>query len=91
LADREPPPWTNEELVPAELQIPLATLSRFRAQPRFQQTQGGGNGLMLFLNGLKKVFLVHGEAEQQSAFAEAIHSTYGVDVLAPERSSSFEL
>jgi metallo-beta-lactamase family protein len=41
--------------------------------------------------GLKKVFLVHGEAEQQAAFAEAVHSTYGLDVVAPERGSSFEL
>ena len=41
--------------------------------------------------GVKKVFLVHGEPEQQAALAEAIHSTYGLDVVAPERGSSFEL
>ena len=41
--------------------------------------------------GLKKVFLVHGEAEQQTAFADALHATYGLDVVAPERGSSFEL
>ena len=41
--------------------------------------------------GLKKVFLVHGEAGQQAAFAQAIHSTYGLDVVAPERGSSFDL
>ena len=40
---------------------------------------------------LKKVFLVHGEAEQQAAFAKAIYSTYGLDVVAPARGSSFEL
>jgi metallo-beta-lactamase family protein len=41
--------------------------------------------------GLKKVFLVHGETEQQAALAEAVHSTYGLDVVAPERGASFEL
>jgi metallo-beta-lactamase family protein len=41
--------------------------------------------------GLKKVFLVHGEAEQQAALGEAVHSTYGLDVVAPERGQSFEL
>lgn len=40
---------------------------------------------------LKKVFLVHGEADQQAAFAETLRSTYGVDVIAPERGSSYEL
>lgn len=41
--------------------------------------------------GLKKVFLVHGEAEQQSSFAAAIRERYQVDVIAPERGQSFEL
>ena len=42
-------------------------------------------------NGLKKVFLVHGEAGQQTAFAKAIHSAYGLEVVAPERGANFEL
>ena len=41
--------------------------------------------------GLKKVFLVHGEPEQQAAFVTAIHDRYGLDVVAPERGQSFEL
>lgn len=41
--------------------------------------------------GLKKVFLVHGELDQQSAFASAIRERYGLDVVAPERGASFEL
>jgi metallo-beta-lactamase family protein len=41
--------------------------------------------------GLKKVFLVHGEAEQQTAFAQALRSRYGLEVVVPERGSSFEL
>ena len=41
--------------------------------------------------GLKKVFLVHGEAAQQTAFAQAIHSAYGIDVAIPERGSAFDL
>jgi metallo-beta-lactamase family protein len=41
--------------------------------------------------GLKKVFLVHGEAEQQAAFAQAVHSRYGVEVVVPDRGASFEL
>jgi metallo-beta-lactamase family protein len=40
---------------------------------------------------LKKVFLVHGEPDQQSAFAAAIHQRYGLEVVAPERGESFEL
>jgi len=40
---------------------------------------------------LKRVFLVHGEPDQQTAFARAIHDRYGLDVDAPERGKSFEL
>jgi metallo-beta-lactamase family protein len=41
--------------------------------------------------GLKKVFLVHGESEQQVAFVKAIQDRYRLDVLAPERGQSFDL
>jgi metallo-beta-lactamase family protein len=41
--------------------------------------------------GLKKVFLVHGETDQQSAFASAIKSRYGTEVVVPERGETFEL
>lgn len=41
--------------------------------------------------GLKKVFLVHGETEAQAGLAEALHSRYGLEAIAPERGSSFEL
>ena len=41
--------------------------------------------------GLKRVFLVHGEPDQQNAFAAAIRQVYGLDVVAPERGQSFEL
>ena len=41
--------------------------------------------------GLKKVFLVHGETDQQTAFAAAIRERYGLDVVAPKRGESFEL
>jgi metallo-beta-lactamase family protein len=41
--------------------------------------------------GLKKVFLVHGEPEQQTAFVEAIRERYGLEVLAPGRGQSFSL
>ncbi|HLH00659.1 MAG TPA: MBL fold metallo-hydrolase [Bryobacteraceae bacterium] len=40
---------------------------------------------------LKRVFLVHGEAGQQQAFADAIRQRYGLDVVVPDRSQSFEL
>jgi metallo-beta-lactamase family protein len=40
---------------------------------------------------LKKVFLVHGEPDQQLAFAAAIRERYGLEVIVPERGSSFEL
>jgi metallo-beta-lactamase family protein len=41
--------------------------------------------------GLKKVFLVHGEPEQQAAFVTAIHDRYGLEVVAPQRGQSFDL
>ena len=41
--------------------------------------------------GLKKVFLVHGEPEQQTAFAAAIRERYRIDVIAPGRGQSFDL
>jgi metallo-beta-lactamase family protein len=41
--------------------------------------------------GLKRVFLVHGEPEQQTAFAAAIRERYHIDVVAPERGQSFDL
>ncbi len=42
-------------------------------------------------SGLKKVFLVHGEPDQQAAFATAIRDRYGLEVVVPERGRSFEL
>jgi metallo-beta-lactamase family protein len=41
--------------------------------------------------GLKKVFLVHGEPEQQAAFAAAVRERYGLEVVAPQRGQSFDL
>ena len=41
--------------------------------------------------GLKRVFLVHGEAAQQTAFAAAIRQRYGLEVVVPERGQGFEL
>ncbi len=41
--------------------------------------------------GLKKVFLVHGEVDQQTAFAAAIQSRYGIEAVSPERGESFDL
>jgi metallo-beta-lactamase family protein len=41
--------------------------------------------------GLKKVFLVHGEPEQQAALAAAIRERYRIDVIAPERGQNFDL
>lgn len=40
---------------------------------------------------LKRVFLVHGEPDQQTPFALAIRQRYGLDVVVPERGQSFEL
>ena len=42
-------------------------------------------------SGLKKVFLVHGEPDQQTAFAAAIRQRYGLEVVVPERGQSFDL
>jgi metallo-beta-lactamase family protein len=41
--------------------------------------------------GLKKVFLVHGEPDQQLAFAATIRERYGLEAIVPERGQSFEL
>ncbi len=41
--------------------------------------------------GLKKVFLVHGEPEQQTAFAAAIRERYQIEVTAPARGQGFDL
>jgi metallo-beta-lactamase family protein len=41
--------------------------------------------------GLKKVFLVHGEPEQQNALAAAMRERYHIEVIAPERGQSFDL
>lgn len=41
--------------------------------------------------GLKKVFLVHGEPDQQVPFVKVIGERYGLDVVAPERGQSFDL
>jgi metallo-beta-lactamase family protein len=40
---------------------------------------------------LRKVFLVHGEPEQQAAFVTAIRERYGLEAVAPERGQSFGL
>ncbi len=42
-------------------------------------------------HGLKKVFLVHGEANQAAALAATIHKTYGIDAIAAQRGTTFEL
>jgi len=41
--------------------------------------------------GLKKVFLVHGEPDQQDAFQAAIGERYGLEVVVPEPGASFDL
>ena len=41
--------------------------------------------------GLKRVFLVHGEGDQQAALGEAIRERFAVDVVAPQRGQSFDL
>jgi len=43
------------------------------------------------VGGLKRVFLVHGEPDQQAAFATAIRDRYQLEVAIPARGSSFEL
>ncbi len=40
---------------------------------------------------LKRVFLVHGEPDQQTALAAAIRERYRLDVVVPARGSSFEI
>jgi metallo-beta-lactamase family protein len=40
---------------------------------------------------LKRVFLVHGEGNQQSVLAKMIRSQYGIEVTVPGRGQSFEL
>jgi metallo-beta-lactamase family protein len=40
---------------------------------------------------LRKVFLVHGEPQQAQTLAGLLHSTYGLDVVAPQPGQSFEL
>lgn len=41
--------------------------------------------------GLKRVFLVHGEGDQQTVLAQAIHERFGVDVVVPQVGQSFDL
>ena len=41
--------------------------------------------------GLKKIFLVHGESRQQQALKTVIESTYGLEVIIPDRGDSFHL
>ena len=41
--------------------------------------------------GLKRVFLVHGEPDQQTPFAASIRERYGLDVVVPDRGQSFDL
>jgi metallo-beta-lactamase family protein len=40
---------------------------------------------------LKRVFLVHGEAEQSKTFAGLLQSKYGLDVAVPAPGQSFEI
>ena len=40
---------------------------------------------------LKRVFLVHGESDQQNTLAEAIRERYGTETIVPDRGDSFEL
>ena len=42
-------------------------------------------------SGVKKVFLVHGESDQQEALKEQIENRFHVEVVAPERGRSFDL
>ncbi|HYO84520.1 MAG TPA: MBL fold metallo-hydrolase [Bryobacteraceae bacterium] len=43
------------------------------------------------IGGLRRIFLVHGEPQQQWSLARAIEETYGVPVTVPARGESFEL
>jgi len=49
------------------------------------------NWLKPIARSLKKVFLVHGEPDQQVKFAAALGERYGLNVIVPERGSSFDL
>lgn len=40
--------------------------------------------------GLKKIFLVHGEARQQAAFKIVVEATYDVEVVVPSRGDAFK-
>jgi metallo-beta-lactamase family protein len=40
---------------------------------------------------LKQVFLVHGEGDQQTVLAQAIHERFGLDVVVPQWGQSFDL
>jgi metallo-beta-lactamase family protein len=42
-------------------------------------------------NGLKRVFIVHGEPAQSTALAAAIHDRYGLETVIPTRGQSFDL
>jgi metallo-beta-lactamase family protein len=42
-------------------------------------------------SGLKQVFLVHGEGDQQTVLAQAIHERFGLDVVVPQWGQSFDL
>jgi metallo-beta-lactamase family protein len=42
-------------------------------------------------SGLRKIFLVHGEPDQQAALKEVIEKRFHVDVQAPRRGQTFEL
>lgn len=42
-------------------------------------------------NGLKKLFLVHGEFRQQEAFKKVVEATYGLEVVIPSRGDVFRL
>jgi metallo-beta-lactamase family protein len=44
-----------------------------------------------FAAGLKRVFLVHGETEQQTGLAQVIQKEYGIEVTVPKRGESLEL
>ena len=41
--------------------------------------------------GLRKIFLVHGEPDQQAALKEAIVDRFKIEVEAPSRGQKFEL
>jgi metallo-beta-lactamase family protein len=47
--------------------------------------------MKLIAPGLKRVFLVHGEPDQQNAFQAAIRERYGLEAVVPVRGASFNL